>query len=123
VSPGDSPFSYFGLTRREPILTHTARAGVHLAEAAHHADIEGIVDASPLVGATHALPPGIYFLSPSTFAKGSLVEYRQDRGKYRVSVDWAAPGPVNGILLAVATVDGKAYLAKLIVALDRVCRG
>jgi hypothetical protein len=104
--------AYFGLTRRDPILTHTARAGAEPAGAAHHADIEGIVDASPLVGAARAQPPGIYFLSPSTFAKGSVVEYRQDRGKYRVSVDWAAPGPVNGILLAVASVDGQAYLAK-----------
>ncbi len=104
--------AYFGLTRRDPILTHTARPGGGQIEAAQHADIEGIVDLSSLVGATHAAPPGVYFLSSAAFAKGSVVEYEKGRGRYRVSMGWAKSGPVSGVLVAVSAGDGKAYLAQ-----------
>lgn len=104
--------AYFGLTRRDPMVTHTARGESHQAKQDHHADIEGAIDAAPTATAEQVARPAVCFLSPLTAANGSLVGYQQNHGQYRVCVGWNGLPLTSGVLVALARADGKAYLAK-----------
>jgi hypothetical protein len=104
--------AYFGLTRRDPMVTHTARGESHQAKQDHHADIEGVIDAAPTATAEQVARPAVCFLSPSTVANGSLVGYQHNHGQYRVCAGWDGLASISGVLVALARADGKAYLAK-----------
>ena len=104
--------AYFGLTRRDPMVTHTAHGESHQAKQDHHADIEGVIDAAPTATTEQIARPAICFLSPSTVANGSLVGYQHSHGQYHVCVGWAGLASTSGVLVALSRADGKAYLAK-----------
>jgi hypothetical protein len=104
--------AYFGLTRRDPMVTHTALGESHQAKQHHHADIEGAIDAALTATMDQVARPAVCFLSPSTTANGSLVGYQHNHGQYHVCVGWNGLATTSGVLVALARADGKAYLAK-----------
>lgn len=105
AEPGrDTITVYYGLTRRDPILSHAGAYTTMLDEPNRHASISGLLSGGdihmPVVDGERVT---LYYISPKTQSVSRVSPNIQQRGPdYRMLVSWRNYPSIDGTLIAIA---------------------
>jgi len=110
--------AYYGLTRRDPVVAHTAHDASKYGSECYHASVAGRLQVDPGIPGSSIAPPKVYFFSPTGFAEVDSTQVpRQGLATYGpVPVDWTGDSVTSGTLLALSIGQANAYLATVPVA-------
>ena len=93
--------AYLGLTRRDPVLVHTAGES-ELFEGRYHASIAGVLSADLPLPNSHQTPDVVRFLSPSGLSNATeRPKVTVEGSRYdALKVRWRGDAVLNGLLVA-----------------------
>lgn len=113
---GGKATAYLGLTRRDPVLAHTA--GANFAASVHHASVAGVLSAYASSPIRDGKVEAVRFLSPRAQGYGlGQGRVNAEGSGYRANIRWNGEATVGGLLVALVSGESKdgpqaiAYLA------------
>ena len=112
--------AYYGLTRRDPILSHTAHDTSKVRARCYQASVSGRLQWDANTAEDLVAKPAVYFLSEAAFAKvesADLLPHHGGSACGPLRLDWLGNSATSGTILALSQGRTNSYLATASVTL------